>query len=81
MAPPPGIVNTVFRNDGQPHPITGSPAPAWAPLAVATENLKATQGLSIALSPWNGTKPSSEGIGITPGWPLSTSTTIAISTL
>ena len=47
-APPPGLANTVYRNDGQPEPIPGSPAPAWAPLAVAWENAKSKSGLSLA---------------------------------
>ena len=51
---PAGIPNTVYRNDGQPEPIPGSPASAWAPLAVAWENVKATSGLSLALVPWTG---------------------------
>ncbi len=38
--PPPGIANTVYRNDGQPTPTPGSPAAAWAPLAVAWDNMK-----------------------------------------
>ena len=29
--PPPGLANSVYRNDGQPDPIPGSPEPAWAP--------------------------------------------------
>ena len=53
-APPPGLANSVYRNDGQPEPIPGSPAPAWAPLAVAWENVKAKRGLSLALVPWTG---------------------------
>jgi tetratricopeptide (TPR) repeat protein len=53
-APPPGLANTVYRNDGQPPPIPGSPAPALAPLAVAWENVKAKSGLSLALVPWTG---------------------------
>ena len=40
-----------------PRPIRGSPAPAWAPLAVAWENVKAIQGLSIALVPWTDMEP------------------------
>src|SRR5262249_46479435 len=44
--PPSGIANLVYRNDGQPKPIPGSPAPAWAPQAVAWENVKAQGGLS-----------------------------------
>ncbi len=49
---PPGMPNTVYRNDGKPEPISGSPAPAWAPLAVAGAGVSAKAGLSIALSPW-----------------------------
>jgi tetratricopeptide (TPR) repeat protein len=52
--PPPGLACSVYRNDGQPEPIQGSPAPAWAPLAVAWENVKAKGGLSLALVPWTG---------------------------
>jgi tetratricopeptide (TPR) repeat protein len=48
----PGLANAVYRNDGQPSPIANSPAANWAPLAVAVENIKATTGLSIALTPW-----------------------------
>jgi hypothetical protein len=51
---PPGLANSVYRNDGQPEAIPGSPAPAWAPLAVAWENVKSKRGLSIALVPWTG---------------------------
>jgi hypothetical protein len=49
---PPGIANSVYRNDGKPEPLAGSPAPAWAPLAVAGSGVKATNGLSIAFTPW-----------------------------
>ena len=55
--PPPGLANSVYRNDGQPEPIPGSPAPAWAPLAVAWENVKSKSGLSLALVPWTGVEP------------------------
>ncbi len=55
--PPPGMANTVYRNDGQPQPIAGSPPPAWAPLAVAWENVKSKSGLSLALVPWTGMEP------------------------
>jgi hypothetical protein len=55
--PPSGMANTAYRNDGQPSPIPGSPAPAWAPLAVAWENVKAKGGLSINLVPWTGVDP------------------------
>jgi Flp pilus assembly protein TadD len=57
QAPPPGVACSVYRNDGKPEPITGSPAPAWAPLAVAWENVKAKGGLSLALVPWTGVEP------------------------
>src|SRR5205823_2055223 len=39
--PPPGVANAVYRNDGRPEPIPGSPEPTWAPRAVAVENVKA----------------------------------------
>ena len=52
--PPPGLINAVYRNDGQPEPIPGSPPATWAPLAVAVPNVKAKVGLSIALTPWTG---------------------------
>ncbi len=52
--PPTGLANSVYRNDGKPEPIAGSPEPAWAPLAVAWENIKAKGGLSIGLTPWAG---------------------------
>jgi tetratricopeptide (TPR) repeat protein len=50
--PPPGVACSVYRNDGQPEPIPGSPEPVWAPLAVAWENVRAKRGLSLALVPW-----------------------------
>ncbi|MDR3620260.1 MAG: FG-GAP-like repeat-containing protein [Paludisphaera borealis] len=59
---PPGLANSVYRNDGQPAAIPGSPAPAWAPLAVAWENVKANQGLSINLVPWTGMEPLLGGV-------------------
>ena len=51
---PVGVANSVYRNDGKPTPISGSPEPVWAPLAVAVESVKAKSGLSIALTPWIG---------------------------
>jgi tetratricopeptide (TPR) repeat protein len=52
--PPPGLRNAVYRNDGQPEPIPGSPPSTWAPLAVAVPSVQAKGGLSIALTPWTG---------------------------
>ena len=49
---PPGTTNTAYRNDGKPEPISSSPEPGWAPLAVAWSNVKSKGGLSIALTPW-----------------------------
>ena len=49
---PPGVANTVFRNDGRPEPVAGRPEPTWAPAAVMSENSESKKGLSIALSPW-----------------------------
>jgi len=51
-SPPTGMANFAYRNDGKPAPIADRPQDNWAPLAVATEDLKATQGLSIAFTPW-----------------------------
>jgi tetratricopeptide (TPR) repeat protein len=51
---PPGLPNSVYRNDGQPTPDPTSPPPAWAPLAVAAQGVHATAGLSLALAPWTG---------------------------
>lgn len=53
QSPPPGLPNTVYRNDGLPAPITGTPSPAWAPLAAA-DIVDAQEGLSINLVPWIG---------------------------
>ncbi len=50
---PPGLGNTIYRNDGKPEPIVGSPEPAWAPLAVSWENVRSRSGLSIVLTPWS----------------------------
>ncbi len=58
---PPGLANSVYRNDGQAAAIPGSPAPAWAPLAVAWENVRAVEGLSINLVPWTGMEPLTGG--------------------
>lgn len=49
---PPGIANTVYRNDGQPAPVTGIPPRALAPIAVAWQGSKSGGGLSLALTPW-----------------------------
>jgi tetratricopeptide (TPR) repeat protein len=54
---PPGIPNTVYRNDGRPEPVAGVPAPAQAPVAVAWPDMKVKGGLSIALTPWAGDSP------------------------
>ena len=51
--PPPGLANTVYRNDGLPAPIPGTPSPAWAPLATA-DIVDAREGLSIQFTPWTG---------------------------
>lgn len=54
-----GQANLIFRNDGVPPPVPGRPADNWAPLAVATSDLPARAGLSLAFSPW----PNSENLG------------------
>ena len=43
-----GMANSVFRNDGKPSPVGQRPEDNWAPLATATADLPARQGLSIA---------------------------------
>ena len=77
--PPPGLANAVYRNDGKPEPIQGAdPEPAWAPLAVACENVQAKTGLSIALTPWTDVEASTAAATApTPASPSSTSTTTA----
>ena len=59
--PPSGLANSVYRNDGKPEPIKGNPESAWAPLAVAWENVKARSGLSIAWTPWTDVEALSAG--------------------
>ncbi|MHC5541144.1 CRTAC1 family protein, partial [Singulisphaera rosea] len=49
---PPGTPNQAFRNDGQPAAIAGRPKDNWAPLGVATDELAAKSGLSIAFTAW-----------------------------
>jgi len=48
----PPSTNVAFRNDGRPAPIKGPPQDNWAPLAVATSELQAKEGLSIVFTPW-----------------------------
>ena len=50
VKPTPGITNAAYRNDGQPGPIPNRPADNFAPVAVATDDLPAKEGLSIAFS-------------------------------
>ena len=45
-----GIANAAYRNDGRPAKVGERPEGNWAPLAVATEDLPATEGLSLAFS-------------------------------
>ncbi|WP_435019235.1 FG-GAP-like repeat-containing protein [Tundrisphaera sp. TA3] len=45
-----GVPNVAYRNDGQAAPVEGRPQDNYAPLAAATPDLPATQGLSIAFS-------------------------------
>ncbi len=58
---PAGIANSVYRNDGQPAQLKGSPPPAWAPPAVATDDVESKSGLSLSLVPWPGAKALSGG--------------------
>ena len=55
--PPPGLVNSVFRNDGVPTPVDpNSPRGTWTPIGTATANAKhnVKGGLSLKLTPWTG---------------------------
>ena len=62
QAAPPGLANSVYRNDGQPEPIPGSPPPAWAPLAVAWENVQGRRRASRSpSSPWPGVEAAPGG--------------------
>ena len=45
-----GLANLVFRNDGKPAPVGQRPEDNWAPLATATADLAAREGLSIVFS-------------------------------
>ena len=47
-----GLPNAAYRNDGKPKAIPGRPPSNWAPAAVASADLGATSGLSIAFTPW-----------------------------
>ena len=48
--PSTGLANAVYRNDGKPGRIAGRPEDNWTPLATATADLPATEGLSITFS-------------------------------
>ncbi|WP_435007438.1 FG-GAP-like repeat-containing protein [Tundrisphaera lichenicola] len=48
--PSAGLPNSVYRNDGKAAKIGVRPADNWVPLAVATPDLAATEGLSIVFS-------------------------------
>ena len=47
---PAGMANVAYRNDGKPAPVHPRPEDNWAPLAMATSDLNATEGLSIEFS-------------------------------
>ncbi|MBX6315679.1 MAG: CRTAC1 family protein, partial [Isosphaeraceae bacterium] len=51
---PAGLPNVAYRNDGKARPIGNRPPGNWAPLAVAPEDLGASEGLEIAFTPWTG---------------------------
>jgi tetratricopeptide (TPR) repeat protein len=54
--PPDGVENAAYRNDGVP-PATENVVPKnWAPIGMATKDLPARAGLSIAFSAWNDDK-------------------------
>ncbi len=49
--PSTGLGNSAYRNDGRPAEVAHRPEDNWAPLAVATDDLPSTEGLSIAFGP------------------------------
>jgi tetratricopeptide (TPR) repeat protein len=53
-----GLPNAAYRNDGKPAPVPNVPAPNLVPVGVVSPNpalqVSATEGLSIAFSPWSG---------------------------
>jgi len=55
--PPPGLANTVYRNDGQPDPSSGATAQGRTPVATAYGDALAKTGLSLALVPWTEMPP------------------------
>ncbi len=52
--PPPGVANSVFRNDGEPAADSANTIHARTPVATAHEPRPGAKGLSIALVPWPG---------------------------
>jgi hypothetical protein len=58
--PPPGSLNTIYRNDGKPSAVASRPPDNWAPLAVAGET-PSTTGLSIVFTPWGEGTPMQAG--------------------
>jgi tetratricopeptide (TPR) repeat protein len=55
--PPPGLANSVYRNDGQPDPKSGATPQGRAPVATTYERPLVQSGLSIALVPWPDAAP------------------------
>ncbi len=49
---PPGITNSVFRNEGKPSPVPGQPRANWTPAAVVRYPESGTSKLSLAMTPW-----------------------------
>jgi len=50
--PPPGLANSVYRNDGQPDPASHGTPQGRAPAATAYGDNPVKSGLSLALTPW-----------------------------
>jgi tetratricopeptide (TPR) repeat protein len=50
--PPAGRANSVYRNDGQPDPASGSNAQNRTPVATAYGTPLLAKGLTLALAPW-----------------------------
>ena len=77
---PPGLANTVYRNDGGPIRFPADPSQDRAPVAIATANRWSKKGLPLALTPWPTPVLLMAARRPTPASPCSTSTTTATST-
>jgi tetratricopeptide (TPR) repeat protein len=54
---PLGLPNSAYRNDGKPSAVAGRPEDTLAPVATATDELPATEGLSVKFTTWPDAEP------------------------